>query len=110
MTASGGSMSPAALVFLAGDGAAQRLAVAWPLIARTPDMPEYALVSAWSKASGVSAEKTRRLGPVLRLHGICLDCGTTTRLQSTSLPSGLFRCRLRLKAMNRPRIGPSVRT
>ena len=68
-------MKPAALVYLRDNVAAQRLAVAWPLV---PDRtrPEKALVRAWAELADVPPHLAEALAPVLRSHGICRDDGT----------------------------------
>lgn len=67
-------MNPAALVYLQNDEHAQRLAVAWPLVERGKDKRK--LEISWSEVSGVNEYQVRRIGPVLRAHGICREDGT----------------------------------
>lgn len=68
-------MKPAALVYLRDNVAAQRLAVAWPLV---PDRTrgEKAVLRDWARVADVPPHQTEALAPVLRSHGICRDDGT----------------------------------
>jgi hypothetical protein len=78
-------MNPEALVFLCDDLAAQKLAVAWPLVPRSylkrrDGTIGAATIARWADLSGVNENVTRRIGAVLRAHGICRDDGTTEKL------------------------------
>ena len=68
-------MKPAALVYLRDNVAAQRLAVAWPLI---PDRSrsEKLILRDWARIADVQPHLAESLAPVLRSHGICRDDGT----------------------------------
>ena len=79
-------MKPAALVFLRDNVAAQRLAVAWPLI---PDRTrgEKALVREWARLADVPPHQAEALAPVLRGHAICLDDGTLDKLAEQYIQS-----------------------
>jgi len=68
-------VKPAALVYLRDNVAAQRLAIAWPLVtdrART----ENVVVREWARIADVPPHVAEGLAAVLRAHGICRDDGT----------------------------------
>ena len=67
-------MKAAALVYLRDKVAAQRLAVAWPLV---PDRTrgEKAVLRDWARVADVPQHQAEALSPVLRSHGICRDDG-----------------------------------
>ena len=68
-------MKPAALVYLRDNVAAQRLAVAWPLVPERA-RAEKAVVRDWARIADVPPHQAESLAPVLRSHGICRDDGT----------------------------------
>lgn len=72
------NLDPVALIFLADDRDAQRLAIAWPTLgsARFRKNRQPNLVR-WAEVSGVHIYAVRRLGPVLLEHGICTREGKT---------------------------------
>ena len=72
-------MKPAALVYLRDNVAAQRLAVAWPLV---PDRSrsEKLVVRDWARLADVPPHQAEAIAPVLRSHGICRDDGTLVPL------------------------------
>lgn len=72
-------MHPSALIYLQGDSQAQKLAVAWPR-AFEGGGTEDDVFARWAAASGLALPLVRRVGPVLRAHGICRDDGTTDSL------------------------------
>jgi len=68
-------VKPAALVYLRDNVAAQRLAVAWPLVTdRT--RAEKTVVRDWARIADVPPHVAEGLAAVLRAHGICRDDGT----------------------------------
>ena len=76
------ALDPVALIFLADDRDAQRLAVAWPTLGERPRprKTDQTTFSQWAVISGVHIYEVRRLGPVLFEHGICSRAGTTDPL------------------------------
>ncbi len=68
-------MKPAALVYLRDNVAAQRLAVAWPLV-EDRGRSEKLVVRDWARIADVPPHQAEALAPVLRSHGICRDDGT----------------------------------
>lgn len=68
-------MNPTALVYLQDCSAAQRLAVAWPLVpaAKRGDP------ATWAELAGLTVHDAERFGRVLLAHGICLPDGTVAR-------------------------------
>ena len=68
------SRAATAVTFLAEDEEARRAVLSWPLVPR--GLSERALLSAWTRASGVPRSRLRRLSDALRGHGICRDDGT----------------------------------
>ena len=72
-------MKPAALVYLRDNVAAQRLAVAWPLVPNRA-RGEKALVREWARLADVPPHQAEALAAVLRAHGICRDDGTVDPL------------------------------
>lgn len=72
-------MKPAALVYLRDNVAAQRLAVAWPLVeGRT--RTEKIVLREWARVADVPPHQAEALAAVLRAHGICRDDGTVDPL------------------------------
>jgi len=72
-------VNPAALVYLRGNPAAQRMAVAWPLLedhARTGK----SLIRDWARLADVPPHQAEALAAVLRAHAICHDDGTLDKL------------------------------
>jgi len=68
-------VKPAALVYLRDNVAAQRLAVAWPLVeGRT--RAEKIVLREWARIADVPPHVAESLAAVLRAHGICRDDGT----------------------------------
>ena len=68
-------MKPAALVYLRDNVAAQRLAVAWPLVTDR-GRSEKLVLRDWARVADVPPHQAEALAPVLRSHGICRDDGT----------------------------------
>ncbi len=64
----------AAVVFLSGDEAAQRLALAWSKVDRS--LTGRARVAAWAAAAGVSRSVADRVSRVLLLQEICKEDGS----------------------------------
>ncbi len=68
-------MKPAALVYLRDNVAAQRLAVAWPLV-EDRARAEKSVLRDWARLADVPLHQAEALAPVLRSHGICRDDGS----------------------------------
>jgi hypothetical protein len=68
----------AVFVYLRDNPAAQRMAMAWPLV---PDHTATGkrLVRMWAELADVPPSRAVALARVLRAHGICKDDGTTEK-------------------------------
>lgn len=68
----------AVFVYLRDNPAAQRMAMAWPLVSDHKATGKR-LVSMWAELADVPPQRAAPLARVLRAHGICRDDGTTER-------------------------------
>jgi len=59
-----------AVTLLAGDEAARRLVLSWPLVAK--EMKDRAVIAEWAKVAGISFSLAERLSHALFRHQICL--------------------------------------
>lgn len=79
-------MKPAGLVFLRGNDAAQRLAIAWPLVENRA-VAEPDLVREWARLADVPPHVAERLAIVLWRHEICRADGTVDPLAEAFVAS-----------------------
>jgi len=59
-----------AVTLLAGDEAARRLVLSWPLVA--VELKDRAVLAEWAKVAGISFSLTERLSHALFRHQVCL--------------------------------------
>ena len=76
-------MKPAALVFLAGNSVAQKLAITWPIV----PADERCGFGAWARLADVLEHRAQAIGQVLRAHEICLPDGTLDPLAEQYIAS-----------------------
>jgi hypothetical protein len=79
-------VKPAALVYLRDNPAAQRLVVAWGLVAPRTG-PARSLVARWAALADVPPHVAARLAPVLRAHQLVHDDGTVDPLAEQFIAS-----------------------